>query len=201
MRRLLLLAFTLAVAGACVRSDTEATPVASSLPADPSATVAATTPPIDLATVEIVLERTECYGLCPAYTVKIAGDGTVRYHGSAYVREIGDLTGHIEPAVVRELVARFDAARFSELGDAYVATVTDGPTTFIEISRDGKRKRVENYGSATTDPAHRSEHERLDALADAIDRAVRIEGWIGTEAERRAAGYGPGKNEPSHPGR
>lgn len=156
---------------------------------------------IDLSTIEIVLERSECYGLCPAYTMKIAGHGTVRYHGTAYVREIGDLTGHIEPEVVRDLVARFDAARFSELGDAYVAAVTDGPTTFIELSRDGKRKRVEDYGSGTTDPAHRSEHERLEALADAIDRAVRIEEWIGTEEERRAAGYGPGKNEPTYLGK
>jgi hypothetical protein len=44
-------------------------------------------------------------------------------------------------------------------------------------------------------------HEQLDALADAIDKAVQIEQWIGTLAERRAlASKGrrgsPGRMEP-----
>src|SRR5712691_7505714 len=36
--------------------------------------------------VVITLERTMCYGTCPAYTLRITGDGSVEYEGMRYVR-------------------------------------------------------------------------------------------------------------------
>lgn len=35
----------------------------------------------DLKTLTIQLERTGCYGTCPAYSVTIHGDGRVEYNG------------------------------------------------------------------------------------------------------------------------
>jgi hypothetical protein len=36
------------------------------------------------------LERTACYGTCPAYSVEIRGDGSVHYDGRAFVAVRGD---------------------------------------------------------------------------------------------------------------
>ena len=48
--------------------------------------------------VVITLERTVCYGTCPAYTLRITGDGSVEYEGMRYVRVIGKATARISPA-------------------------------------------------------------------------------------------------------
>src|SRR5262245_50253000 len=34
----------------------------------------------------VTLERTQCYGPCPVYTLSVAGDGTVAYFGTRYVK-------------------------------------------------------------------------------------------------------------------
>jgi hypothetical protein len=144
---------------------------------------------VDLATVEIVLERTTCYGWCPSYVVTISGDGAVRYHGRNYVREVGDRVGHVGEESVRELLTLFEHARFFELNDRYDAEVTDVPAKRITLRRDGRTKRVENeWSSAFAEESPDVEiHRRLDALADAIDRTVGIDRWIGTEAEQLSA--------------
>ena len=43
----------------------------------------------DLKSLAIKLERTRCYGTCPAYVVTIHGDGRVEYDGKAHVKETG----------------------------------------------------------------------------------------------------------------
>lgn len=69
-------------------------------------------PPLDLS---VSLERTACFGRCPVYTVTIAGDGAVSWHGIANVRDLGAARASIARAKLDRLVAVIDAVHFFEL--------------------------------------------------------------------------------------
>jgi len=43
----------------------------------------------DITTLVVRLQRTRCYGICPAYKLTIHGDGKVEYEGLKYVKETG----------------------------------------------------------------------------------------------------------------
>ena len=84
----------------------------------------------------IRLERTECAGGCPSYSVEIAGDGTVVYEGRACVAIKGERRAAIPVASVRSLFARFQDTGYFTLRDTYFSrpvdvsgVVTGSPTT------------------------------------------------------------------------
>ena len=86
---------------------------------------------------------------------------------------------------------RFDEAHFFDLEDRYSQAVSDLSTTYLTLQVGDRKKSVQNYwhSGRHVDPwGHEVRnwqiHESLDALADAIDRSVNIEQWIGTESER-----------------
>src|SRR5262245_21178240 len=66
----------------------------------------------DLSTVTIGLERTSCFGTCPAYSIVINGDGRVDYNGRSSVKETRTRHGRIESEKLRALVSEFEKARF-----------------------------------------------------------------------------------------
>lgn len=160
--------------------------------------------PIDLTTVEIRLDRTECLGWCPNYSVVISGNGHVQYTGRTFVREVGEREATVPQDTIRELMGQFEKVKFGDLLPAYEESVTDCPSTFMTLRVGDHSKRVENYWSQGAfddegvDVPDRKIHEQLDGLADAIDKAVKIEQWIGTLEERTALGK---KSESGFPGR
>lgn len=128
----------------------------------------------DWSSLRISLERTMCYGTCPAYTVTIAGDGTVTWHGVRFVKVQGDATAHIPPEKVHALFERFRRAEFFWLFDEYVSHVTDLPSQHTSIAFDGRQKTVLDYaGQMTGMPEVVSELER------AIDDTANTAQWIG----------------------
>ena len=95
---------------------------ASARPSDPSLDLTSL-PDADVKTLTVQLERTACYGNCPAYTVTIHGDGRVEYNGKTPVKEKGLREGRIEaeqikatPAGIqsqgRSLLNEFATAKF-----------------------------------------------------------------------------------------
>jgi hypothetical protein len=159
--------------------------------AEPATSPATSSAAEELEGVEITLERTECYGWCPNYTVVIEGDGRVEYTGRSFVREKGERESTIPVASIKKLLSLFKAARFFELDDEYSEAVTDCPTTYLTLHDSRRTKRVMNYGSPTFESGpvqvpHLYEHQVLTTLAAEIDRTVGIERWIGTIEERRA---------------
>ena len=135
----------------------------------------ATTPELrDWATVRIKLTRTACYGYCPAYTVEIAGDGSVTYEGERFVAVEGVQRTTIPVQRVRELVAKFREANFFWLHDRYEAKITDNPMFIVSLTYDGHTKTVRDYvGREVGMPAVVTE------LEDAIDEAAGSYQWVG----------------------
>jgi hypothetical protein len=137
--------------------------------------------PVDTAPagpVAITLQRTVCFGFCPAYTVSISGDGEVVYNGERFVNVQGQQRAQIPAADVQRLLERFDAIGFDRLRDEYRAQVTDLPTTTITLTRNGRSKRVVDYGGASAGMP-----ESVRQLQDEIDRIANTGRWVLREGQ------------------
>jgi hypothetical protein len=117
----------------------------------------------------ITIERTTCYGTCPAYKVTIHGDGSLLYEGRKDVRVVGTQESTISPEAVSKLAQAFLKDGYFELRDNYPASFTDGPTTYTSIAVAGRHKVVEDHGGAP---------EKLRELESEIDEIAGSKRWI-----------------------
>lgn len=135
----------------------------------------------DWNSLKIVLQRTVCFGKCPAYTVEISGDGTVCYDGLGFVAITGQRKAHIPADNVRALWDAFVKADFFWTFDEYRAGVTDLPTNRLSISFDGKSKTVVDY-----DGREIGMPKQVSELENAIDATANTKKWLeGVETTER----------------
>jgi len=133
----------------------------------------------DLKTVTIQLERTGCYGTCPAYSVTIHGDGRVEYNGKSHVKEMGTREGRIEMDKIRALAPVFARMKFWGLAEDYSAAkckggvCTDMATAITELSIRGVTHRVKHYYGCGSAP------KCLFNLESVIDKSANSEQWTG----------------------
>ena len=94
---------------------------------------------------------------CPAYSIIIAGDGTVKYEGISSVRIRGKRTFTIPAEQVKQLLADFERIRFFELQDKYTEkqlpngltqTIDHSNGTTITLKVGNKTKSVYNFYGA-----------------------------------------------------
>ena len=139
----------------------------------PSSAAAQDVPPDLLVT----LERTSCFGECHVYTVSIDARGNVNYEGKEFVRVTGRAADRMPVSRLRDLLATIDRIGFFDLREQYrvirnpdgtETVVTDLPTTFVSVTRDGKTKRVEDYVAAP---------DGLRELERQIDAAANTRRW------------------------
>ena len=78
----------------------------------------------DWNSLRITLNRSGCYGRCPAYEIEIHGDGTVLYEGKANVATKGKRTGKISHATLSDLVDVFRKADYFSLAEHYVSKLS-----------------------------------------------------------------------------
>ena len=123
----------------------------------------------DTGITEIGMERTVCYGTCPAYTVIIKSDGTFRYKGEQNAKRPGEHTGKISEWKLRELLEFIKDADYFALEDQYRNNVTDRPTVFTYIVLNGKKKIISNY--ANSGPT------KLWAIEQLIDKLLLDAEW------------------------
>ena len=129
----------------------------------------------DWSTLKIVLERSVCYGFCPAYRVEIDGDGSVIFDGGSSVAAKGRQTDTVSRVAVRALYARFRQAQFFWLLDSYHAPITDLPTYTVTIFYDGHSKSVVDYAGVVIGMP-----KNVVGLEHAIDDLANTARWIKT---------------------
>jgi hypothetical protein len=93
---------------------------------------------------EVTLERTACYGTCPAYMVTLRRDGTISYKGRKYVELEGAYEGKADG--FDRLAQLIISSGYFNLKDRYTIKATDLPSTITSVVRGGKRKTISNYG-------------------------------------------------------
>jgi ankyrin repeat protein len=122
--------------------------------------------------ISITLKRTQCYGPCPAYTLRIDAH-TIRYEGTYATVVEGVHYENADPAKVRQLAQRFLDANFYSLDDEYALAVTDLPSYIVSISIDGRAKSVTDYRGVNVGmPLVVLE------LEDAVDMLARSDRWV-----------------------
>jgi hypothetical protein len=132
----------------------------------------------DLRTLTIRMERTGCFGNCPAYTVTIHGDGGVEYEGKSHVKESGAQQARLEPDTIKALTKEFSKANFLTLSEDYseekcARYCTDMPTAVTEINLKAVNHRVKHYYGCVGAP------KALFDLESAIDKLANTERWTG----------------------
>jgi uncharacterized protein DUF6438 len=145
------------------------------------------TPPSTLAPQEVesadslVLERTGCFGTCPAYRLRITRSGAVHFRS----REFSD-TGFIRTASIpsdsaQALLTYARLMRFTDLpariedSKAYCPSRwTDHPTAIITIYGAGWSKQVVDYYGCWWAP------EALRRFEEQLDKTARVSQWLRT---------------------
>ncbi len=97
---------------------------------------------------EIGIERTPCFGSCPAYVCIVRSDGTVRYHGDAHAERVGDWEAKIDTYAFHQLANFIVDSAFLELPDTFASNVTDGSSVYTTFVSKGRRKVFRDYAGS-----------------------------------------------------
>lgn len=106
----------------------------------------------------IYLERTMCYGTCPAYKIEIFNNEEGYYYGGKFVKHIGVFQFSINKEDISLIIERANEINFFDMKNEYSEKVSDLPTTYIEINN----KRIKDYYGSP------KELKDLESLIDKI---------------------------------
>jgi hypothetical protein len=140
-----------------------------------------------------VLERSTCFGTCPAYRLRLSDSGEIRFESRNPGDEGRRGADTVAAATFPSLISRARSIGFFELpskiaDDSVLCRnrATDHPTVIVTIFTKAQTKRVEDYhGCFET-----VEHEILPPIAPLrsfeveIDSVLRSSRWV-TPANRR----------------
>ncbi|HJT65340.1 MAG TPA: DUF6438 domain-containing protein [Pyrinomonadaceae bacterium] len=127
----------------------------------------------------ITLERTTCFGTCPAYKLTIFDDGKVLFEGKEFVKQKGKAEGQITKAQLADLVRAFNRINYMKLDNNYNGERcpdfwTDYPTAITSINQEGQLKSIVHYqgcrGLTILD--------QLTTLENKIDEVANTKRWI-----------------------
>lgn len=118
----------------------------------------------------IELERSECYGTCPAFLLQLSRDGKAAWEGRAYSDPGGHRDGTVSLVEFGRLCWFVEKLDLERLAGNYTASWTDDQTTTIRLVKpDGRVIEFTDYGC-------RSPIEVM-ALADMIELVAHWNGW------------------------
>jgi len=129
----------------------------------------------------IMLERSVCFGTCPAYKLTIKNDGSVTFEGHQFTKTKGTATGKISANDFRKLVTEFEKIDYFSLLDAYTPgtklcpqAATDMPSAETSLRLNGKTKSVSHYYGCGNSGAL----AKLTELENKIDEVAGSQKWI-----------------------
>jgi hypothetical protein len=134
-----------------------------------------------------VLERSTCFGTCPAYRLRLSDSGEIRFESRNPGDEGRRATDTVAAATFPSLISRARSIGFFDLpsmiaDDSVLCRnrATDHPTVIVTIFTKAQTKRVEDYhGCFET-----VEHEilppiaRLRSFEVEIDSVLRSSRWV-----------------------
>lgn len=141
------------------------------------AIVSSKKPAADSSTFEITLERTPCFGFCPAYTVRVNQEGSVSFTGQSYTRHDGKtITYKVPSSEASKLWQKVINLDFFQLKNEYVDNrITDIPSFTITVKSGTYMKSVKTYGLEGTVPKF------LIDLSRDIDNSLATQGYFDTQ--------------------
>ncbi len=88
------------------------------------------------------LERTPCFGKCPAYRINVYRSGLATYKGISHSKFEGDHKGRMSADTLALLLAKAESLGFFAMQDKYDGQVTDLPSTIIRVISKERDKKV-----------------------------------------------------------
>ena len=122
----------------------------------------------------ITLRRSECFGVCPAYSLSVSGEGTVSYVGTSYVKVQGVASSQVSVSQVQELVNEmWDAGYFDMVEPSPCnSSITDAPSVITSLRLGPQTHRVEHYRGNPCSP------RSLTTIEDRIDEVTGSDRWL-----------------------
>jgi Domain of unknown function (DUF6438) len=154
-----------------------------------SARQGAVPPPTD----SIVLERSTCFGTCPAYRLRLSDSGEVRFESRNPGDEGRRVTDTIAASTFPALISTARSIGFFDLpskilGDSVLCRIarSDAPTVVITIFTKAQTKQVQDYLGCSETRAHETFQPlvRLRAFEVEIDSAVGSSRWVRPASRR-----------------
>ncbi len=127
----------------------------------------------------VTLERSTCFGNCPAYSVMVTADGKVSFTGHAYVQTS---TPAQFAAIHNALMgADFDSMHpsYASRNDGCSMMMSDQPGIKITVN-DASGSRSVDFYFGCTGPLADAVRPRIEQLANSIDQQLDTRRWIGT---------------------
>lgn len=135
----------------------------------------------------LAMERTECQGWCPAYSVQVFADGTLIYEGKRFVKTLGTVTKHVSPKVVQAVRSKILQHRLPTMRTSCCDCMayTDAPWTLLRFDLGDNRKGQVRHDQICDDD--RREAREMTKLQDEMDVILNTAELIGSESEWRKA--------------
>jgi hypothetical protein len=125
----------------------------------------------------VELHRTNCFGKCPDYRLRMMADGSVTYVGRRHAPYQGTFEKKLTAEQVQGLFKEFERFRADTAKETY-QTIPDLPGMDLEIVyADGKEKNIKNGGSPFAPKFLMGLAERMDALAPIDGTWKKTESW------------------------
>lgn len=89
------------------------------------------------------LQRTVCFGQCPAYRIEVHGDGRLLWYGEHFVSRIGTYSRTLTSDELQKLQLRLEAAQLEQLQPVYDDPgISDLPSTILKYAAKGKQYQI-----------------------------------------------------------
>jgi hypothetical protein len=112
----------------------------------------------------IALERTICFGACPAYLLRIDSSGAVSFQQGPPSNRHEERTSRVTTEQFADLMAGFTSIHFFALNDVYRPAYTDGQQTYIQVTLAGTTKRIAHFENGP--PEVRELERKMEVLAN-----------------------------------
>lgn len=135
----------------------------------------------------LTVEKTACFGTCPARTLSLFPDDRYRWHGLYAVQAKGDARGSLPRGTYDAALARVRAVRYREFRGRYTMPGdcdewwTDHPSTALTVVTGEGRKAIAHYHGCS---GFDREVELL-ALEASLDRLLHLREIDGAAPARR----------------
>ena len=147
----------------------------------------------------VTLERSNCFGPCPAYSVTVKGPkngkAKVLFWGSQNSDVMGKYSYSIDPEAVTALIGAAKQTNIWSARNRYVAKVYDDATYKMTLSIGGKTKTITDYGGTRIGMP-----SAVSRFMDAVDTAAGTADYIHLTPEGIARLQGEGFDVTSQAG-
>lgn len=125
----------------------------------------------------IQMERTLCYGTCPAYELTIYGSGKVVFEGKEFTAHKGTAEGEMSREKLSKLLRLIKEINFMQIpsNPECESRMTDHPSVFLTVEIGNERNNITHY-LGCKGFEHEEELYKLETAIDSLSGAKR---WIG----------------------